>query len=220
VPLGRAIAVALLLITGTLLLAKTAAAQQVSEAERVLEQFERALNAYNEDALVSLAAVDGTLLDSQGRPVTEQEVRAMARAMRDRNYHFHFSNYSTQEGKTRFSVEAGQGEWYVDGAAPDRGIGIAEVRGGRIVMLSMEADRSTAASATVASVGRTATPPSPFVTPLLAIGAGGLLALALGFVRWRLRPRAGAAADAVVAPGGLHANLGAWAARRRDLPPA
>jgi hypothetical protein len=183
-------------------------AQQANEPELVLESFERALNAYNEDAVVGLFTADGTLRNNygDGEVISQAQLRIWVRAAGERNLHAHLGSYTASEGKTQFTMEVGPGEWHREGAAPMRARGTAEVRGGRIALLVLEPIDSRTDGAPIARQQG----PSSSQIGLIALGVGSLVALVAGPGRvWPrqqpVRPNAGA----------LHAALGAWAGARR-----
>ena len=189
-------------------LSGTASAQQASEPELVLESFERALNAYDEDAVVRLFTADGTLRNTygEGEVISQAQLRVWVRAAGERNLHAHLGGYTASEGKTQFTMEVGPGEWHREGAAPMRAKGTAEVRGGRIALLVLEPMDARSDGAPLARQPAL----SSSQVGLIALGVGSLVALVAGLARiWPrqqpVRPNAGA----------LHAALGAWAGARR-----
>jgi hypothetical protein len=205
-----AIALGLVLLAQVGLVGRVSA--QASEPEQVLEQFERALNAHDEEAVVRLFAADGTLRDNHnpGEVITPTQMRGWVRKAGEVNLHAHLDGYTPSNGKTQFTIEVGEGEWYRNGGTPLRARGTAEVRGGRIVALVLDPVAQAPAGARV--VSRESLSGVPLV--VIALALGGLVALGAGFARVRLQQRQPAPIARPVG-GTLHSALGAWSAARR-----
>jgi hypothetical protein len=189
---------------GLLVLAQVAPARaQTSEAEQVLEQFERAFNAHDEAAVVGLFAVDGTAGDNlgPGQPITRAEIGGWMRTAIERNLHAHLGEYSASATMTQFTIEVGQGDWYRGGELPMRARGTAEIRGGHIVMLVLSPLPQVPARTTASSSSIPALP--------LALAAGALVALLAGLLleAERSPPRP--------THGTLHRALEAWSTARK-----
>jgi hypothetical protein len=188
---ARTIALALALLVAATV---TPVSAQASEAERVLEQFERALNAHDEEAVVGLFASDSM-------------ARSWVRRAAERNLHAHLGEYtSSSDGKTHFTIEIGQGEWYRTGETPMRAQGTAEVRAGRIVTLVLVPVAQAPGAAP-------RTGPESIMALPLAFAAGSLVTLlaALALLRPRPRPRPAL----TPAPGTLLSALEAWSSARK-----
>lgn len=201
------LAAIVLSILGLVLQPTTVSAQTAQPGEQLLEQFERALNAFDEDAVARLFATDGSLRDNVGgEAISAGQVRGWVRKARDNNLHAHLGDYSVSEGKTHFTIEVGRGEWFREGGGtPQRARGTAEVRNGRIVMLVLEPAAPTQATARITNQASFAGAPIGMV----ALAAGGAAAVLVGLLRGRTRggPRQPS--------GELHAALGEWATARR-----
>lgn len=144
----RLVAVALGLLCATQLVAAAPVAAQATDTEQLLEQFERALNTYDEDAVVQLFWSDGAVRDNHGGEViTQSQLRGWVRKARDSRLHAHLGDYTSDGGRTHFIIEVGQGEWYREGGTPVRANGTAEIRGGRIVALVLDPAGQTASAA-------------------------------------------------------------------------
>ena len=184
---------------------------QTSEAEQVLEQFERALNAYDEDGVTRLFASDGSVRDNlaRGEVVTSAQLRGWVRRAGERRLHAHLGDYNTtRNGTTQFTIEVGQGEWFRTGEIPRRAHGTAEVRGGRIVLLVLD-PAAQAPAAVFTAIGDS---PATVALAPLALGAMVALGVSLALARMRQRPPPTSVSSAV---GVLHTALGAWNAGRR-----
>jgi hypothetical protein len=184
---------------------------QTSEAEQVLELFERALNAHDEEAVVRLFAPDGVVRDTKTHVdvIGRAELPGWVRAARERNLHAHLGDYTSSDGKTHFTIELGQGEWFRTGQTPLRARGTAEVQAGRIVVLVLEpAAQAPSADRGVTRESATWLPYAPLAAALVS-----LLALAAALKRLRLRRPA--ERDVRLTAGALHAALGSWSKTRR-----
>jgi hypothetical protein len=178
------------------------------EAEQVLEQFERALNAYDEDGVVQVFATDGTVRDTSvpNGVMAASQLRGWARRARERNQHVHLGGYSSRNGKTSFTIEVGEGEWHRNGGTPQRASGTAEVRGGRIVTLVIDPTATTEAAGPPMSVSPGA---MPLVPVALAAGWVALVAAGLAHMRRRsIQPEAKGLT-------GMHSALASWSETRR-----
>lgn len=203
---------------GLLLLAHVGTAGQVSaqasDAEQVLEQFERALNAHDEEAVAGLFAADGSVRDnhSPGEVVTLAQMRGWVRRAGERNLHAHLGDYTSNGGKTQFTIEVGQGEWYRTGETPLRAKGTAELRGGRIVALVLDpvAEVPGGAPSGLRVFAIATTGPQL----LVALAAGVLVTVLASMALLHRRARL---PDAPVRPttGTLHSALEAWSTARR-----
>jgi hypothetical protein len=187
---------------------------QVSDGEQLLEQFERALNAHDEEAVVGLFASDGSMRDnhSPGEVVTPAQMRGWVRRAGERNLHAHLGEYTSSGGKTQFTIELGHGEWYRTGETPLRAKGTAEVRGGRIVALVLD-PLPQEPTATAGGIRVFASPVS--LNLLAALATGGLVTL---FAAWVLLHRRTQPSETSVRPtaGALHSALEAWSTARRS----
>jgi hypothetical protein len=181
-----------------------------SEAEQVLEQFERALNAYDEDGVASVFAPDGTVRNASAPNdvIPAAQLRGWARRARERNQHVHLGSYSPSDGKTRFTIEVGEGEWHRNGGTPERASGTAEVRGGRIVTLVIDPAASAVPNATPTAR------PSTAGVPLAPAGLAATV-LAVLVVGLRRLPRRSSHVDGRTSGGMLHSALATWTVERR-----
>jgi hypothetical protein len=187
--------------------ATTVSAQTAPQSgEQVMEQFERAFNAFDEEAVSRLFSTEGSVRQrGTGDAVTASQVRRWVREARDNNLHAHLGEYSVSDGKTHFIIEIGRGEWFRDGSVPQRLSGMAEIRNGRIVSLLFDTAAPPQASGRVDSGVQVAGLP----LLLVAAGVGGATALVAGSLLLRRR-------EPDREPSGhLHAALGEWASTRR-----
>jgi hypothetical protein len=110
-----------------------------SEAERVLEAFERALNARNVEGALSHFSGDATVQHertARGAPAVRRWVQQRV----DENVHLHMDRYEVRGDRVRWSGEIGEGEWFNRRhEAQSRAVrGEAVVRDGQIVSYSLE----------------------------------------------------------------------------------
>jgi hypothetical protein len=197
-----------LIVLAHLAVVPAAGAQEI-DAEQLLEQFERALNAHDEDAVTRLFTSDGVVRDHVGGEViTRAQLRGWVSKARESNLHTHLGDYTSTGGTTHFTIEVGQGEWYRDGGTPVRARGTAEVRGTRIVTLTLEP--GSRAATTARAAGGEALAGVPLMS--IAVVVGGLVALMAGLRRVWVRPLDPSSRPR---PGTLHSALGAWAHARR-----
>jgi hypothetical protein len=217
-PIPRSLARLGTFALGLLLLAYVGPVAQVSaqasDAEQVLESFERALNAHDEEAVAGLFTADGMVRNNArpGEVITLAQMRAWVRRAAEDNVHAHLGDYTSSGGKTQFTMEVGHGEWYRTGETPLRVQGTAELRGGRIVALVLEpvaqSPSGTPSGIRVFAIATT----GPQL--LVALAAGGLVTLVAAMALLHRRPRL---LDAPPRPttGTLHSALEAWSTARR-----
>ncbi len=185
----------------------TALAQNDPPPELVLEELEAALNAGRVDQAVELFTTDAQIRvdsDFRGRAGVRRWIREQVQP----GTHLHFGNYDVSGERATLTVEVGQGEWWRHGGPAQTLRARAFVRGGQIRSLSLSGGTFTSLAASAASDGDSDTP--------ISIWAGiafATLALAATLLR---RRAAGSPPLRPAQQAGLVAQLGAWAASRRQ----